>query len=136
MRRYLQRIVLPSPASRHAPPPHLDSSHRPSPHLEWQDLTLRLLVERVLPAEQKPTRLQSELSSEGMEISWPAIRHGCFHVFASVHCPGSVELMRELVQVHVHPTPGLLFFTWLPPDLACMCMCIPRLASFFHLAPS
>ena len=72
--------------------------------LEWarlsvyQDNALRLLVERVLSDQQKPTRLQSELSVQ--EIPWPACRRGSFHVFVSKHCPGSLMLMSELAEIH------------------------------------
>ena len=79
------------PSDANAPPP-----------LEWsplslyQNCTLRLLAERVLQDDQKPTRLQSELAVQ--EIPWPACKRNHFHIFVSRHCKGSMLLMNELAE--------------------------------------
>ena len=77
----------------------LTSRFAPYPVPRTQDHTLRLLVESVLPVDQTPTRLQSELAPDE-QVAWPSLRRGFFHVYASRHCPGSLDLMLELAQAH------------------------------------
>lgn len=72
--------------------------------LEWerigsfQDVVLRLVVERLLPAQHPPTFLPQELAFQ--EPRLPALPPGRFHVYCSPHNPGAEELLLGLRDTH------------------------------------
>ena len=68
--------------------------------IEWariapfQDLCIRLLAETGLDDTQKPTMVQSEITSRLPELPQP--RRGGFHVFVSKHNPNGAYVMEEV----------------------------------------
>ena len=64
-------------------------------HFQEQDVTLRLIAERLLPADHPPTYVQGELVSQ--TIALPRPRDGRrFHAFASPSNVGAAALLKEV----------------------------------------
>jgi len=62
---------------------------------DFQDVTLRLVAERLLPTGHEPTFIAGALKyTGGVTLSPPSI--GSWHVYCSKHNLGAAELMREL----------------------------------------
>ena len=72
----------------------------------FQDVTLRLVVERLLSPGHPPTFLPHELAFQ--EPKLPELGEGRHHVYCSAHNPGAAELVRALQATHA---PSLSFST-------------------------
>ena len=65
--------------------------------LPYQDVTLRLIAQRLLPPPVRPTFVQGELMSRA--ITLPALEsNGIFHVYCSRHNQGALEVVREAAE--------------------------------------
>ena len=71
--------------------------------IEWnrigrfQDITMRLIAERLLPSEHPPTRMPSEFSNQRRVLV--DLREGCrFHAYCSPNNPGAKEMLLEAAE--------------------------------------
>ena len=70
--------------------------HLPHPTCHWQDVTLRLIAERLLPAEHPPTFVQGELVDQPVPHLPPPT--GQFHVCCSQVNAGAAALLSEVAE--------------------------------------
>ena len=61
----------------------------------FQDVTMRLIAERLLPGSSGKTYVTGELVSQQLQPLPPPTEPNAYHLFCSAHNPGAAELMAE-----------------------------------------